>query len=64
MKIVAPSFALLFLSVSQSIAEEMTFTLSGNGGNCVGCEWVAAEGEITPKTPDKFRQYLSDSGDV
>lgn len=34
----------------------MTFTLSGNGGNCVGCEWIAASGRITK---DSYKHYLA-----
>ncbi len=40
----------------------MTFFLASNGGNCVGCEWVAAQGEITPDTPEVFRQFIELSG--
>jgi hypothetical protein len=36
----------------------MTFRLAGNGGNCAGCQWIAADGEITSKTPDVFRKEL------
>jgi hypothetical protein len=36
----------------------MTFQDAAKGGNCDGCEWVAADGEITPDTPDQFRQYV------
>ncbi len=38
----------------------MTFELRGNGGNCTGCEWIAAEGVITAQTPDDFRRFLQD----
>jgi len=47
---------------ASALAEPMTFELSGNGGNCVGCEWVAAEGEITANTPQAFRDYVSQWG--
>ena len=43
-------------------AAEMTFELSGNGGNCSGCEWVAAQGEITPETPNVFRRFVTENG--
>ena len=36
----------------------MTFYLAGNGGNFVGCEWVAAQGEIMPETPELFQLYV------
>jgi hypothetical protein len=44
--------------------EDMTFTLSGNGGNCAGCEWIAAEGTITVDTPQRFREYVQRNGKV
>jgi len=40
-------------------AGEMTFTLAGTGGNCNGCEWVAAEGEITGDTPQRFCEFIA-----
>ena len=43
-------------------AQEMTFVLSGTGGNCNGCEWVAAQGEITEDTPAVFSAYIRDFG--
>ena len=43
-------------------AKEMTFSLSGNGGNCQGCEWIAAEGEIVSDTPQTFRDFMEDYG--
>lgn len=36
---------------------EMTFVLRGNGGNCIGCEWTAAEGVITNDTYKRFEEY-------
>ncbi len=45
-------------------AGEMTFELKGNGGNCAGCEWVAAEGEITAETPARFRAFADKNGGV
>lgn len=38
----------------------MTFDFQGNGGNCNGCEWIAARGEITADTPDAFRSFLAE----
>lgn len=43
-------------------AAPMTFVLSGTGGNCAGCEWTAAQGEITPQTPQDFLNYLHGLG--
>lgn len=40
----------------------MTFELVGNGGNCQGCEWIAAEGTITQDTPDRFAAFHQDWG--
>ncbi len=42
--------------------EDMQFTLSGNGGNCAGCEWVAAQGTITKDTPQRFLEYVEKYG--
>ena len=36
----------------------MTFRVRSNGGNCNGCEWLAAEGPITARTPDDFQRFL------
>jgi hypothetical protein len=36
---------------------EMTFTLAGTGGNCAGCEWLAAEGMIAATTPKAFDRF-------
>jgi hypothetical protein len=41
----------------------MNFTLAANGGNCNGCEWIAAEGPITQDTPRDFETFLKNSGD-
>ena len=40
----------------------MTFQLVGNGGNCNGCEWVAAEGEISSDTPQQFTDFAKLNG--
>lgn len=42
----------------------MTFYLASNGGNCTGCEWVAAQGEITTDTPKLFRKFVEDFGSI
>jgi hypothetical protein len=54
--------ALHAVSASAAISEPMTFYLAGNGGNCVGCEWVAAQGEIMPETPELFQLYVKENG--
>lgn len=57
MKTIAALACLLPFSV---LAEPMTFELQGSGGNCNGCEWIAASGEITAETPDAFRAFMAD----
>lgn len=54
----------LFLSFSQAMAQtpKMRFELVGNGGNCVGCEWILAEGEIAPETPAAFDEFIRRHG--
>ncbi len=42
----------------------MSFRLAGTGGNCNGCQWTAAQGEITSDTPRLFREYLRERGQV
>jgi len=42
-------------------AAEMTFELKGNGGNCIGCEWVAADGEIVQDTYKRFVDFSKKS---
>lgn len=39
----------------------MTFEFKGTGGNCLGCSWVAAEGEITSSTPFDFDNFYANS---
>lgn len=39
--------------------DDMTFRLVGTGGNCNGCVWTAAEGVITPDTPNRLREHLA-----
>jgi hypothetical protein len=61
---------LIVLSIAISVKTEivnaqtnkMTFTLVGNGGNCNGCEWVKAEGEITTETPSDFDEFIKKYG--
>jgi hypothetical protein len=52
------SFVMLTLCATAAIGEPMKFELKGTGGNCNGCEWVAAEGEITTDTPDVFEKFV------
>lgn len=54
--IAAYAFFLLLMSNIATFA--MTFTLSGTGGNCNGCEWIAADGEITSSTPNEFANFV------
>lgn len=61
---------LTFISINFAYAEEpktipknaidkpMSFMFAYNGGNCFGCEWIAAEGNITSETPAKLRNFL------
>jgi hypothetical protein len=41
-------------------ATPMAFRYVSSGGNCQGCEWFAAEGVITPETPDAFRRFFAE----
>lgn len=50
--------ALLSLFPALSSAEPMWFKSVSNGGNCAGCGWTIAEGEITSDTPDVFRAIV------
>lgn len=45
-------------------AEPMTFKSQHSGGNCNGCSWIAASGEITADTPDDFRAFLAEYGEL
>jgi hypothetical protein len=49
----------LFLSGGSIVgkAQPMTFSEEGRGGNCGTCEWIQANGEITPDTPARFRDF-------
>jgi hypothetical protein len=51
------AFALL-LDARIAACEPMRFELHGTGGNCNGCEWLAADGEITIDTADRLLAYL------
>jgi len=37
----------------------MRFQAIHNGGNCVGCAYTQATGEITSETPKDFERYLA-----
>lgn len=52
---------LLVFSIS-SYSAPMEFKLVGNGGNCIGCEWISAEGEIVKETPNKLEIFLKEYG--
>jgi hypothetical protein len=45
-------------------ADEMTFHIASSGGNCSTCVWVAADGEITSKTPNDFQNFVAEHGPV
>lgn len=51
---------LFLLFCTQSMANEMEFELTGNGGNCAGCEWIEARGVITTDTPKKLENFLQE----
>jgi hypothetical protein len=40
----------------------MTFRLRGNGGNYVGAEWIAAEGDIVDETADDLEAFITSFG--
>jgi hypothetical protein len=44
------------------VAGKMTFHLRGNGGNLVGSEWIAAEGEIVPETATDLENFINNLG--
>lgn len=55
--------SILFIIGSESVqAEEMKFLMVSNGGNCYGCQWISAEGDITEETPKKLELALKDWG--
>jgi hypothetical protein len=41
----------------------MKFELGSFGGNCVGCQFISAQGRITDETPDQFREYMQTNSD-
>ncbi len=57
------TFAILSIFMATTgQAEDMTFYITGNGGNCWGCEWAEAQGEITADTPARFAAFADGSG--
>lgn len=42
----------------------MTFRSVYNGGNCNGCEWIAAEGRITADTAAAFRRFAGEQSNT
>lgn len=61
-KIPVAIFTLIILTALPALAEPMTFRRGWSGGNCNGCEWIAAQGEIMPDTPARFREYIAENG--
>lgn len=63
---IALSFATLAIPLPSSAQQsKMRFESVGNGGNCAGCGWILADGEITADTPldfDNFIRTLGHSG--
>jgi hypothetical protein len=47
----------LVVSSAEAEAEPMHFEKIRNGGNCAGCSYVQATGEITPETPKEFEAF-------
>ena len=58
----AATIASILICSKSTSAEEMKFSLAGNSGNCNGCEWIAAEGEIVSETPLKFQNFIAENG--
>lgn len=54
------SALLLWATLGQT--EPMHFNLTGNGGNCEGCGWLAADGEITADSAKQMTDYLRTLG--
>lgn len=52
-------FWLFLLPANPSPADEMRFSFGRTGGNCASCQWIAAQGEITSKTPTHFIDFLN-----
>lgn len=47
---------------SAGLDDPMEFYEAANGGNCVTCVWVAAEGVIEADTAERFLNFLRDKG--
>jgi hypothetical protein len=47
------------LVVGSTPATAMSFDAQGSGGNCDTCQWIAAEGEITPSSPSEFEKFVA-----
>ncbi len=45
-----------------AISRKMTFNLRGNGGNLVGSEWIAAEGDIVAETATDLENFIKSFG--
>lgn len=54
------SIVFIFFLTQSLHASEMTFKLSGNGGNCIGCEWISAEGIIVEDSDKKLVAIMSE----
>ncbi len=50
----------VFVPMKPAQAKPMEFILEGTGGNCAGCEWIRAEGEITNETPEVFKKFVAE----
>lgn len=49
---------------SHCLAQEpMSFEQGSYGGNCVGCQFISAQGRITDETPDQFRTFMETNPD-
>jgi len=45
-----------------TVSNRMAFHLRGTGGNLVGSEWIAAEGEIVDETADDLEAFMKRFG--
>lgn len=53
------AFSAMVLSPSLNAQQsKVRFESVGNGGNCAGCGWILAEGEITAETPADFDKFF------
>jgi hypothetical protein len=50
------------LAQRDSSKQPMIFQMAGSGGNCNGCGWTAAQGEIVEDTPAAFDAFLKIPG--